>query len=232
MWKAISPIVVLTSLLLGSGSPEPEREPVQIGTWNVEDLTPGGTWKHSDMASFVAFGDLQTAHAQSVFFGNERILDKRIKARIEVKTTIDDDYVGFVLGFEPGDGSRAQANYLLVDWKKQTQFVTGQGTSTEGLALSLVTGPGQVAPNGGSIDFWNHTGDVTELARGATLGNTGWSEFVTYDVEIAYGATNLTIHVNGIKEFDIQRTFGDGYFGWYDFSQTMGVFDEPVIEGM
>jgi hypothetical protein len=213
-----------------SGAAAPSAVGSPLANWTTEDLTSGGFWKHTDMGAFVTFADLLTAHSRSVFYGTEQIMDKRIRARIQVKSFNDDDYVGCVLGFDPGEGSSAQADYLLLDWKKQTQVVAAQGTALEGLALSRVSGPGQTVGNGASIDFWDHSGDVTELARGATLGSTGWSSFVAYELEIVYTATNIEVYVDGRKEIDLQGTFGDGRFGWYDFSQEFGVFGEPLVE--
>jgi len=95
----------------------------------------------------------------------------------------DDDYVGFALGFQPGDSTNAAANYLLVDWKQGTQsFDFGApsnspgGNALSGLAVSRVTG----IPD--ADEFWQHKNlastpagsGLQELARGTNLGNTGW----------------------------------------------------------
>ncbi|GAA3968773.1 hypothetical protein GCM10022278_28150 [Allohahella marinimesophila] len=48
-----------------------------------------------------------------------------LAGRLEVQTTSDDDFFGFVLGYDAGDlfGSNPTTDYILVDWKQGTQKV-------------------------------------------------------------------------------------------------------------
>lgn len=73
--------------------------------------------------------------------------------------TTDDDYVGFAVGYRPGDASNPAANYLLMDWRKVDQFYdfnpdlpdTPGTTANEGMALSRVFGvlyPPQMSSGG------------------------------------------------------------------------------------
>ncbi|PIE19909.1 MAG: hypothetical protein CSA65_00230 [Proteobacteria bacterium] len=120
---------------------------------------------------------------------------------IEVQTTQDNDFIGFVLGFDAGEESNTTADYLLVDWKQSDQTHRGR-TGLAGLALSRVSGvPAE-------LDFWDHSNQVTELARGSTLGRTGWSDNTTYRFRVTYSATSLQVYVNNTLEID--RTFAAG----------------------
>ncbi|QQR91209.1 MAG: hypothetical protein IPJ88_05610 [Myxococcales bacterium] len=142
---------------------------------------------------------------------------------IEVQTTSDDDFIGFVLGFNPGDTSNASADYLFVDWKQANQNIGG-GTALAGLALNHVTG----IPSGPN-DFWLHGDgigiDVDEIARGATLSATGWSDNTVHTFAITYTDVLLDISVDGVTQFSGApgdfglSSFPDGQIGFYGFSQ-------------
>ena len=133
---------------------------------------------------------------------------------IRVNETNDDDFIGFVLGFSPGEASSASADYLLVDWKQANQNSNG-ANGQRGLAISRVTG----IPNPVTNSFWGHTGAVAEFARASTLGNTGWADNTTYRFVITYTATSLVISVNGIQQFSLTGTFPAGEIGFYGLSQ-------------
>jgi hypothetical protein len=141
----------------------------------------------------------------------------------------DDDYIGFVLGYNPGDISNSSANYLLVDWKSGSQnFDFGApssspgGIAASGLAVSRVTG----IPD--ADEFWQHanlagTGagsGLTQLQRGATLGNTGWAVNTDYTFKFDFGPNNLQVFVNNTLQLNIAGNFSDGRMGFYNFSQA------------
>jgi len=139
--------------------------------------------------------------------------------------------VGFVLGYNEGDITNASANYILIDWKQGDQ-----SPGVDGLAISRVTGA--LDPNLGTHtnnDAWDHLGVVTELARATTLGSTGWLDNTTYDFDLIFTATQIQVTVNNIIELSIAGTFGNGSFGFYNFSQANVLYagieerDDPVF---
>ena len=165
-----------------------------------------------------------------MLFSPDSALNKRILATLTPGS--DDDVVGFVLGFEPGDAAiGSSADYLLLDWKGASQDFdfadgdlinfhhdqTGTGNMPVGLALSRVTG----SPT--ADEFWQHadlvenaTGGVAQLARGATLGSaaynrTGGSHFF----DITYTSTSIKVSVDGVEQFNAMGSFPDGRFGLY-----------------
>jgi cysteine-rich repeat protein len=135
------------------------------------------------------------------------------RLQVRVETTGDDDFVGLVLGWSPGESASAGANYLLVDWKQLDQAIGG-GTARRGMALSRVSG----IPGGN--DFWLHNGRVTELARAATLGDTGWSDLTTHDFTVTYSTSRLIVAVDGVVQFDLPGPWPDGQVGFYGLSQS------------
>ncbi len=152
----------------------------------------------------------------------------------------DDDYIGFAVGFQSGDTSNPSADYLLVDWKRGTQWFdfgipscTPGSTAPAGLAASHVFG----VPT--ADEFWGHTNfdascsdlnnGLAELARGNTLGNTGWwYDWIHFRFE--YTSTNLKVYVNGNLEIDIGGAFGNGSWAFYNFSQASTHFRDAAVE--
>lgn len=128
----------------------------------------------------------------------------------------DDDYIGFVLGFERGDASNPGAEWILVDWKQRDQ-----AGGLAGLAVSRGWG----TPDGG--EFWVHTdlpvngsgSGIEEVARAATLGRVRWVEDTDYRFRFDYGPNHLRVWVNDVLQFDLAGSFPEGNFAFYNFSQ-------------
>lgn len=129
----------------------------------------------------------------------------------------DDDFFGLALGFatDPADPA---SDYLLIDWKQGDQDVDwleglGDSVGTAGLAVSRVAG---VPTLGG---MWAHTGAVTELQRGATLGAIGWADTEIYQFTVEYTTESLDVWVDGSHEISMAGDFPAGPLALYNFSQ-------------
>jgi hypothetical protein len=132
------------------------------------------------------------------------------------------DFFGLVLGFDSNDFTDSGADYLLLDWKQTTESVSNVQAKA-GLALSRVTG----AP-ANHLELWSHTGVVTELARGATLGNIGWTHGTSYDVIVDYTPTRVIVIVDGVLQMDVLGSFSSGAIGFYAYSQKRVNFSNWV----
>ncbi len=152
----------------------------------------------------------------TVFYSNENMLGKTISGQMTVSGNQDDDFVGFVLGYNAGDVNSAKTDFLLIDWKQADQTHSKLGTASVGMSASLVSGG--LGYNKGA---WEHkeSRGVTELARANTLGDAGWAFDVSYDFDITYTADLVEVFINGSKEFSLTGEFGAGSFGFYNFSQ-------------
>jgi len=204
------------SVTVNNVDPVVDDGTVNLNTWTEE--TPAGSgaiWTVSPSGDSV----YQSVNAFTTFYYSDfDALGNPLSGTIRVDSSGgDDDYIGFAIGFEPGDTTDPSADYLLVDWKKGTQYWSG-GYGYAGLAASRVTG----AVN--DVDFWLHTGAVSELARGSNLGSTGWLHDVTYDFQFELTATNLRVYVNGVLEIDVAHGGGtdltSGRLAFYNFSQA------------
>jgi hypothetical protein len=145
-----------------------------------------------------------------------------LRADVRVGTTADDDFFGFVVGYNDDDYANTSANYILIDWKQATHDTNfGSGsmvTGYVGLALSLVTGSVAGVRPGGDY-AWEHTGPVNEQMRATTLGSTAWLDLQTYSFEIQYLPDRVQVFVDNVLQLDYAGTIGAGSFGLYGFSQ-------------
>ncbi len=185
-----------------------QAAPVDLSTWTKEG---SGTWVVQPGNDSV----IQTQNVDpGVYYSDFQAFGNELGGTIRVNTTSDDDYIGFVLGFNPGDATSGSTDFLLVDWKQGTQ-ASGGCTGLAGLSISRVTA-GFNAPN----DLWCHNNSVELLQRGATLGNVGWLDDTQYDFSLEYTSTNARVFVNGVLQLDVTGSFSNGRFGFYNYSQA------------
>lgn len=195
-----------------------QAAPVNLSGWLAEG---NGNWVLQGGNNSV----LQTLNNNpTVFYNNADSQGMSLSGQITVQSSGDDDFIGFVLGYQAGGvtaGSGAQ-DFLLVDWKQSDQGGFFGGTAQAGLAISHVTAPLQE-----SAGAWLHDSSdgVTELQRATNLGSTGWADNTTYDFKIAFTAALVEIFVNGTKELSVASSligsaFANGSFGFYNYSQA------------
>lgn len=203
--------IVLGTAALAMFSSAAHAAPVDLSTWTAEG---GGNW---DVAGDNNSVNQTVNGPPTVFYSDFNAFGQELAGTIRVDTSFDNDYIGFVLGFQPGDIAAGTTDFLLIDWKQGTQNA-GCGTGFVGLAVSHVSAG--LPTLGGAPGPWCHNGaGVTELARGNTLGSTGWADFTEYSFELEYTSTNVKVFVDGTLELDLNGSFSDGRFGFYNYSQ-------------
>ncbi|MEW4490737.1 PEP-CTERM sorting domain-containing protein [Thalassoglobus sp. JC818] len=197
---------------------------VDLSTWSNEG---GGNWVPQTTVS-PNDSVLQTLNSDTtVFYNNQNSQGKSLSGKVKVQTGSDDDWFGFVLGYDAGDLSSATADFILIDWKQGTQSGWDAG-----LAISRVTGAMQSGGTSTNSPAWDHNGPVNFLQRGATLGNVGWQDNVEYAFDIEFTSSNIKVFVDGVLQFDINGTFEDGSFGFYNYSQPSVLYaavEEDVL---
>jgi len=204
--------------------------PVNLNTWTAESYPAvagfgAGVWTPSADGSSVH----QAVNGQPTLFVSDfNVFNTDVRGRIRVNSNNDDDYIGFAIGYQPGDTTNGAADYLLVDWKQATQSFdfgapsnTPGSTADVGLAVSRVSGIPTADEFWGHVDFnADPSGGLQELARGATLSATGWDEFTEYNFRFIFLPTSLQVFVDGQLELSINGSFSDGRLGFYNFSQA------------
>lgn len=216
----LAPLALSTSMLSA------QNPTVDMSLWTVEHINGTGPWT-IDPARYYAQSSNTTANDCSVLFSDFDVL--LLEFRITVDPNVgDDDLIGFVLGWHPGDSSSTTADYIVVDWKRITQTYQDWGTAPAGLAISRMTGPFTRGYGSAPIDLWSHTGNCTELARSPNWGTTGWSFATDYHFRVLYTSGTVDIWLNNQHEFSLTGTFRPGRFGCYNYSQSRTDFQFPV----
>jgi len=187
------------------------------GTWTVQ---PGGD------------SVFQSINGRPTVFFDPSANDQgtELGGKITVQTTGDNDYVGFLLGYQDGEMNSTNADFWLIDWKQTDQaFFGSAGTGGDaGLRLSHVTGNMSTAPES---DYWNHVNTVSLKQTAATLGSTGWVDLEDYEFELTFTSSLIEVKVDGTTELSFTQAdnggvaFTDGAFGFYNYSQTNVLYE-------
>lgn len=221
------------ALALSAGAAHAAAVPVDLTTWQADNQGTAN-WVVQPGNDAV----LQTVNgAPTVFFeAGTNAQGTALSGRIEVQTTADDDYIGFVLGYQDNELFSNSSNFILVDWKQNDQTFGG-GFAPAGLAISHVTD----AANG---DYWAHADGVTEIERATNLGSTGWADNTEYAFDIIFNANLIQVFVDGVLELNTTAaeaglgSFGNGAFGFYNYSQANVLYsaleerEAPPVEGI
>lgn len=143
----------------------------------------------------------------------------QLSGTITVGNTTDDDFVGFVLGYQDNEINSGAADFWLIDWKRGAQ--SGQ---TAGLALSHVSG--NLVGTSVNVDgqWWQHVDPITEVQRATSLATTGYIRNQTYTFDLEFTSSLIEVKVDGVTELsytsaDNGGAFTDGAFGFYNYSQ-------------
>ncbi len=161
--------------------------PVDLSDWKIDG---SGNWTLQASNNGVKQG---LNSRPTVFFNDKDSQGTALGGTIEVQTQNDDDFVGFVLGYNEGDLFADTTDYILVDWKQGTQSGWDAG-----MAISRVTGSIDAGGTDVSADAWAHTGNVTLLERALTLGNTGWADNTSYLFDIIFTESNIKVLVDDV----------------------------------
>jgi hypothetical protein len=193
--------------------------PVDLRSWVELGPPANGTWTVAADGSSVT----QSINGNPTFFvGPGSFLDTTLRGTIRVGDAGDDDYIGFVFGYQSPAGSGNDMNYVLFDWKQNTQTFGGV-TAQEGFSLNRVNGTiTDYLPN-----FWGHADSASfdVLATNFSATN-GWQTNVTYDFAITYQSNRVLVTLSGgvfgtpTTVLDVAGTFPAGRFGFYNYSQA------------
>ncbi|MBT8215529.1 MAG: hypothetical protein KJO17_01620, partial [Acidimicrobiia bacterium] len=193
-----------------------------LNAWTSEGYAAAqnlaGDWRVSADGTRVS----QVSEASAaVFFG---AVDAVGSHRVSIRGLGDNDFLGFVLGYQPGDVTNSSsdatysdgADYLQLDWRRGTQqnpsfsdtCNPGGTTPTQqpGLTLSHIRGTPTLDELIGRVELADCPGEygtVDVLATGNTLGAAGWVSNQFYDFEFEFDGTHLKVWVDGTLEFDL-----------------------------
>ena len=199
--------------------------PVDLGSWSAltldfADPNPIGNWVLGAGNTLVD----QTVNGDPSFYLNNINQTKySMDGSWQVRTTSDDDYMGFVFGYQNS------SNFYLFDWKQGNQSYLGT-YGAEGMTIKKMTGgTGDGLTDLSLAEFWENTADYGDMTVLATKHSStmGWADNVLYDFHLDFNQNPGELHVlvsrEGTTLWDttvIDTTFSSGQFGFYNYSQA------------
>lgn len=217
--------IVLSIFFLVGFAGNISAAPLDLSGWSALTLDysggqPAGNWVLDTGNTAVE----QTVNADPSFYlNNINQTSYSMDGSWEVLTGSDDDYMGFVFGYQDS------SNFYLFDWKQGTQVYVST-TAQEGMTIKRMTGgTGDGLVDLSLAEFWeneNDYGDMTVLAQ--NHGSTeGWADNTLYNFHLDFNLNPGEIHIN-VKDpsdtilWDVtvnDTTFASGQFGFYNYSQ-------------
>lgn len=192
-----------------------ECPPLDLLQW-VQEGTPGnGNWQVAADGLSV----LQTVNGNPTFFVSPNdFINTTIEGSFRVETTSDDDYIGFVLGYQSPLASQGDAvsdyDFVLFDWKKADQTLSG-AAGLEGFTLSRVRGS-FADP---TAALWGHAVDGVEVLATDYGSDRGWTANEDHVFKVDYANDNIRIVIDDELIFDVDGEFPTGRLGFYNLSQ-------------
>lgn len=208
----------------GTSSDEEDcQSDVDLRTWIQEGVPSNGNWQVSvDPVSGIGRSVYQTINHDPTFFVSpDSYMNVKIRGTIRIEDDWDNDFVGFVFGYNGPTESQGVTDYdfLLFDWRKEMQNQEGR-RGEEGMSLYKVKGDLDGFENMYN-HFWQHDHVDGKFEQQAISwgDDKGWEYNTDYHFVLVYTSTRVTIYINDELVFDVPGCFKTGRFGFYNFSQ-------------
>ncbi|WDE12483.1 PEP-CTERM sorting domain-containing protein [Thalassomonas haliotis] len=186
---------------------------IDLNSWSQQGHAANGNWTVAPDGSSV----VQSINGNPTFFVSpESFINKEFTGSFGVETTDDNDFVGFVFGYNGLD------DFYLFDWKQGTQTYNGQ-VGYEGFTLSKISAGADVT----SLNsLWDHNGTGVTVLDTDYGNDRGWADNTVYEFTLGYTDTEINIGING-GDFVNEQIFSisgldnqAGHFGFYNMSQA------------
>lgn len=226
--RATQPIAVAALfLMLAWTAGSLAQTSVDLNTWSQKGPASAGNWavENGGDSVYQSINGEPTYFVSPNDFFNTTIDGSFLQDQVRNPGFNDDDFLGFVFGYnEPGDNA-TDASFFLLDWKQGSQSST-----EEGFRLSRVNGTG--TPPFGSAES-DSLPDYDVLATN-TGGTLGWVDNVPYNFSLLYQEDRIKVDITGgtgdfqagLTVFDLTAAeaglaaFPTGRFGFYNHSQA------------
>lgn len=202
---------------------------IDLSTWSAATLDfaggqAAGNWELSADNTSVA----QTLNADPSFYlNNLNQTQYSIHGSWQVNTTADDDYVGFVFGYQNS------SNFYLFDWKQSAQSYQGR-SAAEGMTIRKFEGPTEDGITDLSLaKLWENKVNLDYMTILGTnhSGTKGWEDSLVYDFHLDFNLNPGEIKIvimQGLTELwnvTLNDTgFTSGQFGFYNYSQENVIY--------
>jgi hypothetical protein len=194
-------------------------KPVDMRTWKQQGPQANGDWELAKDGTSV----LQKINGAPTFFVNpDNLLNTTIQGKFRVEDHSDDDYIGFVFGYQAPFGEVQQGpvpcDFFLFAWKRGPQQ-----EAPAGFTLVRVRGP-VVVEDSADSPWWKQVGTPQYQVLARKHGDDkGWEHDTDYLFDLVYERDRIRIAVDGKSIFDVPNPRGDnpaGRFGFYNYSQA------------
>jgi RHS repeat-associated protein len=183
-------------------------ETVNLATWTVKQYPSSqgnASWQRDATNTIVT----QTINADpSILVSDFNLSNAQMEGTWRVNTTTDDDYIGFVFGYQNSE------HFYLFDWKQ-----TSQDVAARGMSLKVVSADSPLTGD----DFWPTAGNAR--VRPLYHNTIGWAEFTDYQFTLQFHPGEIRIVVKRgatvLADFTVNdSTYTNGKFGFYNYSQA------------
>ena len=186
---------------------------IDLGTWIQEGTLANGNWQVTGGGNDVN----QTINGEPTFYVSpDSFINVLITGDIQVTTAADDDWIGFVFGYnDPDPLNPNDYDFYLFDWKQADQSFGGF-FGNEGYAMTKIDGPVVNFPQTFSAKAGPFANPIATQYGPAE----GWNDFQLYSFALTYTSTRTVISINGDTVIDEYGCFPPGRFGFYNYSQS------------
>ena len=195
-------------------------EDIDLNTWSIGGDATNGRWDVSPDGKSVT----QNINGRPTFFiSPEDFINVELTGSFTVNDDWDNDFAGFVFGYQAPLTDMVTQKYYLFDWKKENQ-----GNGVEGFTLNevdMVRDMSTINHTRNATDYWDHIDQpgftILEKYQGP---NTGWVRNQKYKFTLNYTSTRVVVVMDGgvysnDTIIDRDGCFEPGRFGFYNFSQ-------------
>lgn len=204
--------LIFASVLLALDAFSQCGQDIDLNTWIQEGDSANGNWMVSTTGDTVT----QSINGDPTFYVSpDSFINVVIQGDIRVNTTNDNDWIGFVFGYESPDSSTNDYDFYIFSWKQEDQNFSGY-LGSEGYTLARVDGAVTNLPEA----FSGFTGPYVDVIGSQYSNTSGWNDQQTYSFELTYTNTRTVIVINGDTLFDVYGCYVPGRFGFYNYSQS------------
>jgi hypothetical protein len=191
--------------------------PADLNTWSKKGPANAGTWTVSQDGSTV----LQTTNGNPTFFVSpDQFFNTTTTGTFGVETAGDDDYIGFVFGYQSPQSTGTDYDFFLFTWKQSAQG------DPAGFYLADVN-----CGNCLGFNFNTNANAGYDLIASDTGVNRGWADNTVYNFELLYTADSIRVDISGgtfadetifaVDAADVGvASFASGQFGFFNYSQS------------
>jgi hypothetical protein len=168
---------------------------------------------------------VQTLNVNNLFYVSpDNLSNKRIKGTLKVSGTIDNDWIGFTVGYVDS------SNHYRFQWTKSES--SGGTVPVDGWALVQVVNG---IPTMGVAD-----GTATNIVSDFSNSSRGWELDVEYEFEMIYTSGKAVLRIKGGSSyfannpqlFSLSGDFPSGKFGFYGTSQDKVTYSNLRFENL